>query len=186
MRAQILVLVLATAMGCDKEAPPTGVSNAQPAAVQPAPKPVEAPAFNPPTDPSNIVNIAIGSKDHTTLVTALKTADYATSIANPGPFTVFAPTNAAFEKLPPGTVDGLLKADKQPDLQNVLKYHVAVSTYQQKDFKEGQVLSMANGAKVTMHVKDGKVSVNDAIIVASIPASNGVVHVIDGVLLPPK
>jgi uncharacterized surface protein with fasciclin (FAS1) repeats len=174
----IAILLL---VACGKDPPgPTAV--AQP---QPAPRAVEPPAFSPPTDPTNIVNIAIGSKDHTTLVSALTAADYATSIANPGPFTVFAPTNAAFGKLPPGTVEGLVKPEKREDLRNILKYHVAVSTYQQKDFKEGQVLAMANGAKVTMHVKDGKVLINDAAIVASIPASNGIVHVIDGVLLPP-
>jgi uncharacterized surface protein with fasciclin (FAS1) repeats len=186
MRNATIVLLFAAVMGCDKEAPPSGAStNAQaPAANTQAQQP-EAPAFNPPTDPKNIVNIAIGSADHTTLVAALKAADYASSVANPGPFTVFAPTNAAFAKLPAGTVDGLLKPDKQADLQNVLKYHVAVSVYQQKDFKDGQVLAMANGKKITLHVKDGKVMANDANIVASIPGSNGIVHVIDGVLLPP-
>jgi uncharacterized surface protein with fasciclin (FAS1) repeats len=138
-----------------------------------------------PADPNNIVNIAGGSKDHTTLVTALKAADYIDSVSNPGPFTVFAPTNAAFDKLPKGTVDGLLKKEKQADLKNILQYHVAVSTYAIKDLHEGQSLSMANSGKVTIHVKDGKTMINDATIVATIPASNGIVHVIDGVLLPP-
>jgi len=91
-----------------------------------------------PADPTNIVNIAGGSKDHTTLVAALKAADYIDSVSNAGPFTVFAPTNAAFDKLPPGTVDGLLKKEKQGDLKNILQYHVTVSTYQVKDLKEGR------------------------------------------------
>jgi uncharacterized surface protein with fasciclin (FAS1) repeats len=149
---------------------------------QPPPTANAAPAV--PADPNNIVNIAGGSKDHTTLVTALKSADYIDSVSNPGPFTVFAPTNGAFDKLPPGTVDGLLKPEKRADLKNILQYHVTVSTYAVKDLKEGQTLSMANNGKVTVHVKDGKTMVNDATIVASIPASNGIVHVIDGVLLP--
>lgn len=138
----------------------------------------------PPLDPNNIVSIAAGSKDHTTLVTALKAADYVRSVANPGPLTVFAPTNAAFDKLPAGTVETLLKPEKQADLKEIIKYHAAASTYEQKDLKDGQQLGMANGKKVTIHIKDGKMTVNGANVLASIKASNGVVHVIDAVLLP--
>jgi uncharacterized surface protein with fasciclin (FAS1) repeats len=181
------ILILTTSVACQTP-PASGDTAAPPESPSPlpaTPAAAAAPVFNPPTDPSNIVNIAIGSKDHTTLVTALKAADYATSISNPGPFTVFAPTNAAFDKLPPGTVEALVKPEKQADLKEILKYHVAVSVYQARDFKDGQTLGMANGGKVTFHVKGGKVMVNDATIIASIPASNGIVHVIDGVLLPP-
>ncbi|MCX5737466.1 MAG: fasciclin domain-containing protein, partial [Proteobacteria bacterium] len=99
--------------------------------------------------------------------------------------TVFEPTNAAFDKLPKGTLDNLMKADQADALRNILKYHVAVPTYRVADFKDGQVIGEANGAKVTMHVKDGAVKVNDATIVASIVTSNGTIHVIDTVLLPP-
>ena len=133
----------------------------------------------------NIVQVAGASKDHTTLVAALKAANYITSLQNPGPFTVFAPTNAAFDKLPKGTLDGLLKPDQQEALRNVLKYHVSVPTYKIADFKDGQVIGEANGSKVTMSVKDGVVKVNEATIVASIVTSNGTIHVIDTVLLPP-
>jgi len=139
----------------------------------------------PPLDPNNIVSIAAGSKDHSTLVAALKAADYVRSVANPGPLTVFAPTNDAFGKLPAGTVEGLLKPDKQADLKEIIKYHATTSVYEMKDLKDGQQLAMANGRKVTVHVKDGKVKINDANVVASIRASNGIVHVIDAVLLPP-
>ena len=139
----------------------------------------------PPLDPSNIVSIAVGSKDHTTLVAALKAANYVTSVANPGPLTVFAPTNAAFAKLPPGTVEELLKPEKQDDLKAVLKYHVAPGTYEQPALKDGMQLGMADGKKVSIKVVDGKVTVNGANIAASIRASNGVVHIIDAVLLPP-
>lgn len=139
----------------------------------------------PPMDPDNIVSIAIGSKDHTTLVAALQAADYVRSVANPGPLTVFAPTNAAFGKLPAGTVEGLVKPEKQTELRDILKYHVAAAVYEQSALKDGMQLGMANGKKVTFHVVDGKLKVNDANVVASIRASNGIVHVIDGVLLPP-
>lgn len=161
---------------------------AQPAAAEPAKPsaPAPAPEFHAPADPKNIVSIAGGSKDHTTLVKALAAADYVDSLANPGPFTVFAPTNAAFDALPKGTLEELTKPAKAEDLRNILKYHVTVSTYAAATFQEGQVLGMANGAKVTMHVKDGKVRANDATILASIPASNGIVHVVDKVLLPPS
>lgn len=156
------------------------VSSTVTAAPTPSPDPVV------PDGPKNIVHVALSSKDHTTLVKALKSADYVDSLTNPGPFTVFAPTNEAFAKLPPGALDDLLKPEKRDDLKTVLKQHVAVSVYQVKDFKDGQTLGMANGGKVTFHVKDGKVRIGDANIVASVPATNGIVHVIDGVLLPAK
>jgi uncharacterized surface protein with fasciclin (FAS1) repeats len=195
MKTQIMTAVLATLLAtlsaCDK-APEGGstVTTTTRATGAAAPAETAAPAADPavapPNDgPKNVVNIAVGSKDHTTLVAALKAADYVDSLTNPGPFTVFAPTNAAFDKLPKGTVEGLVKPEKKADLAEILKYHVAVSIYQQKDLKDGMVLAMANGAKVTFKAKDGKVTVNGANIVASIPASNGIIHVIDGVLLPP-
>lgn len=134
----------------------------------------------------DVVKIAMGSKDHTTLVAALKQAELVTSLSNAGPFTVFAPTNAAFEKLPAGTVEGLMKEDKKTDLQNILQYHVAVAGYKTENMQDGQVIGMANGDNITLSVKDGKIMVNGtATIIASIPASNGIIHVIDGVLLPP-
>ncbi|MEP6711651.1 MAG: fasciclin domain-containing protein [Ferruginibacter sp.] len=134
----------------------------------------------------DIVKVAIGSKDHTTLVAALKQADLVTSLSNAGPFTVFAPTNAAFDKLPAGTVEGLMKPEKKDDLQNILQYHVTLAAMKAESFTDGQVLGMVNGDNVTVSIKDGKVMLNNsAIIVVSIPASNGIIHVIDGVLLPP-
>lgn len=140
----------------------------------------------PPLDPDNIVSIAIGSKDHSTLVAALQAADYVRSVANPGPLTVFAPTNAAFAKLPPGTVESLVKPERQSDLREILKYHVAPAVYEASALKDGMVLGMANGKKVTFHRRDGRLMINDATVVTSIRASNGIVHVIDGVLLPPS
>ncbi len=134
----------------------------------------------------DVVKVAVGSPDHTTLVAALKQAELVTSLSNAGPFTVFAPTNAAFDKLPAGTVDGLMKDDKKADLQNILQYHVAVAGYKTENMQDGQVIGMANGDNITLSVKDGKVMVNGtANVVASVPASNGIIHIIDAVLLPP-
>jgi uncharacterized surface protein with fasciclin (FAS1) repeats len=99
---------------------------------------------------------------------------------------VFAPTNDAFNKLPAGTVEGLMKNDKKADLQNLLEYHVAVGVYKTENMRDGQSLGMANGQNITLSVKDGKVMVNGvANVIASIPAANGIIHVVDAVLLPP-
>lgn len=133
----------------------------------------------------DVVKIAVGSKDHTTLVTALKTAEYVDVLSNAGPFTVFAPTNDAFNKLPAGTVEGLLKPEAKKDLRNILEYHVFVGVIKPESMKDGQTLNQANLDNVTLGVKDGAYTVNGAKILASVPASNGIVHVIDAVLLPP-
>jgi uncharacterized surface protein with fasciclin (FAS1) repeats len=140
----------------------------------------------PPLHENNIVSIAIGSEDHTTLVAALKAADYVTSVAASGPLTVFAPTNAAFAKLPEGTVENLVKPENVGTLREILKYHVTTSAIQPSWFKEGQKLSMANGKKATMHVNGEELSLNDAKIIARIPAENGMLYVVDTVLLPPE
>ncbi|MDX2279586.1 MAG: fasciclin domain-containing protein [Saprospiraceae bacterium] len=132
----------------------------------------------------DLVKVAIGSADHTTLIAAVKAASLVDVLSNAGPFTVFAPTNAAFEKLPPGTVTDLLKSEKKEVLQDILQYHVAVGVYKTEMLQNGQTLSMANGGSINIGLKDGKIMVNDANIITSIPASNGIIHVIDGVLLP--
>jgi len=139
------------------------------------------------TSNPNVVQIASGSKDHTTLVTAIKTAQLVDALSNAGPFTVFAPTNAAFEKLPPGTVEDLLKPEKKDALSNILEYHVYVGVMKTENMRDGQSLGQVNGKNITINVKDGKYMVNGkANIIASIPASNGIIHVIDEVLLPPQ
>ncbi|MCK9404504.1 MAG: fasciclin domain-containing protein [Chitinophagaceae bacterium] len=134
----------------------------------------------------NVVQVASGSKDHTTLVAAVKAAELVDALSNAGPFTVFAPTNAAFDKLPAGTVDGLLKPEKKDDLIDILQYHVSVGVYKAEALRDGQSLGQVNGSNITVSMKDGKILLNgNATIIASIPASNGIIHVIDGVLLPP-
>lgn len=135
----------------------------------------------------NVVQVAVGSPDHTTLVTAVKAAELVDALSNAGPFTVFAPTNAAFAKLPPGTVDGLLKPEKKDDLTDILQYHVSVGVYNAEQLHDGQSIGQVNGQNITISKKDGVIMVNGtAKVIASIPAANGVIHVIDGVLLPPK
>ena len=134
----------------------------------------------------NVVQIAVGSKDHTTLVTAVKAAELVDALSNAGPFTVFAPTNAAFEKLPAGTVEGLLKPEKKDDLSDILQYHVSLGVYKPESFQDGQIIGQVAAGNITITKKDGKLFVNDkAEIIASIPASNGIIHVITEVLLPP-
>ena len=132
----------------------------------------------------DVVKVAAASADHTTLVAAVKAASLVDVLSNAGPFTVFAPTNAAFDKLPAGTVEDLLKPEKKGTLQDILQYHVAVAVYKPDLLQDGQVISMANGGNVTIGVKGGKITVNGANVIATVPASNGIIHVIDEVLLP--
>ncbi len=172
-----------TVFSCGSQEAPANTT-----AAKPEPKP--AAAAQPPLDATNIVSLALGSEDHTTLVAALKAAEYVHVASNTGPLTVFAPVNAAFDALPAGTVEGLLKPENIEALRNVLKYHVTTSAVQTSWLKDGQSLPMANGKKVTIGIKDGKYSIIDASnrsanIVASIPASNGMLYIIDSVLLPP-
>ena len=135
----------------------------------------------------NVVQVAVGSADHTTLVKAVQAAELVDALSNAGPFTVFAPTNAAFDKLPAGTVEGLLAPEKKEDLADILQYHVSLGVFKAESLTDGQVIGQVNGGNITVSIKDGKVMLNGtATIVASVPASNGLVHVIDGVLLPPK
>lgn len=136
------------------------------------------------TSAPNIVQTAVGSKDHTTLVTAVKAAELVDALSNAGPFTVFAPTNAAFDKLPAGTVDGLLKPEKKADLTSILEYHTYVGSLKTDYMQDGQEFEMVNGGKVTISKKDGKTFVNGSEIVASISTANGMIHVINDVLLP--
>lgn len=134
----------------------------------------------------DIVKVAVGSAAHTTLVAAVKAADLVDVLANTGPFTVFAPTNDAFKKLPAGTVDNLLKPANKEALRDVLQYHVAVAVYRPDMLKDGMTLQMANGDNMKITVKDGKITLNGvATVVATVPAANGIVHVVDGVLTPP-
>jgi uncharacterized surface protein with fasciclin (FAS1) repeats len=135
----------------------------------------------------NIVQVAVGSKDHTTLVTAVKAAGLVDALSNAGPFTVFAPVNAAFEKLPAGTVEGLLKPEKKDDLKSILEYHTYVGVLKAEYLGDGMSFEQVNGSKITISRNGDKIMVNGkAEILASIPTSNGIIHVINEVLLPPS
>src|SRR4029079_17695084 len=136
----------------------------------------------------DVVKVAAGSKDHTTLVAAVKQAELVDALSNAGPFTVFAPTNAAFEKLPKGTVEDLMKPENKEKLQDILQYHVYVGVIKPEMMQDGQTLNEVNSGNITIQKSaDGKITINNtAHIVATIPASNGIIHVIDGVLLPPS
>jgi uncharacterized surface protein with fasciclin (FAS1) repeats len=136
------------------------------------------------TSNPNIVQVAVGSKDHTTLVAAVKAGELVDALSNAGPFTVFAPTNAAFDKLPAGTVDGLLKPEKKEDLQNILGYHTYVGALKLEYMNDNQEYDMVYGGKVKITKQGEKTFVNGSEIVASITTANGIVHVINDVLLP--
>jgi len=132
----------------------------------------------------NIVQVAAKNADFSTLVTAVKAAGLVDALSNAGPFTVFAPTNAAFEKLPKGTVEDLLKPDKKDDLSNILGYHTYVGVLDGVLLQDGANYDMVFGGKVKITQKDGKNYVNGSEIVGTVKTSNGVIHVINDVLLP--
>lgn len=131
-----------------------------------------------------VVDIAVGSPDHTTLVAAVKAAGLVETLSGPGPFTIFAPTNAAFAKLPAGTVDSLLKPENKAKLIAVLTYHVVPAKVMAADVKTGEAPSV-NGKKLNIKAGAMGVMVNDAKVTATdLVASNGVIHVVDTVILP--
>ncbi len=134
---------------------------------------------------ADIVDLAAQTEFLSTLVAAVKAGDLVGVLKGEGPFTVFAPTNDAFAKLPAGTVENLLKPENKAQLVAVLTYHVVPGKVYSKDLKNGMKAKTAQGSEVTITLKDGKAMVNDATVtVADIEASNGVVHVIDTVILP--
>jgi uncharacterized surface protein with fasciclin (FAS1) repeats len=145
----------------------------------------------------NIVENAVNSKDHTTLVAAVKAAELVETLSSKGPFTVFAPTNTAFGNLPEGTVETLLKPENKKQLQTVLTYHVIAGKFNAKDvvaaIKKGggkAELQTVSGGTVTAMLDGDKVKIKDAkgnvatVTIADVNQSNGVIHVIDTVLLP--
>ncbi|HMK03839.1 MAG TPA: fasciclin domain-containing protein [Ferruginibacter sp.] len=178
----ILTGLLLVAMACNSsESTVTESSSSTPVAVTTGQSAVQDEQ-----SAKNVVQVAAGSKDHTTLVAAVKAAELVDALSNAGPFTVFAPTNAAFDKLPAGTVQGLLKPEKKDDLVDILQYHVAVGVLQEEMLQDGQSVGQVNGGNITISKKDGKLMVNGiANVIAKVPASNGIIYIIDAVLLPP-
>ncbi len=133
----------------------------------------------------NIVETAVAAGSFDTLVTAVQAAGLAETLSGEGPFTVFAPTDEAFAALPEGTLDGLLEDEEA--LASVLTYHVVAGKAMSGDLSDMMVLETVQGEEVTIYITDGNVMVNDANVVqADIETSNGVIHVIDKVILPPS
>ncbi len=118
-------------------------------------------------------------------VAALKAGELVDALSNAGPFTVFAPTNAAFDKLPKGTVEDLLKPANKSKLQDILQHHVTLSALDVAVFQDGQSLGMVDGTNAIIKKKDGATYIGDAKVLASVRASNGFVHVVDGVVFQP-
>ncbi len=145
----------------------------------------------------NIVENAVNSKDHTTLVAAVKAAGLVDTLEGTGPFTVFAPTNEAFDKLPAGTVDTLLKPENKDQLKKILTYHVVAGKMTSKDIEKAikkgggkAELTTVEGGKLTAHMMDGKLMLTDekggmsTVTIPNVIQSNGVIHVVDTVLMP--
>lgn len=139
---------------------------------------------------STIVDLAVATPELSTLVTAVTAAELAETLSGPGPFTVFAPTNEAFEALPEGTLASLLEPENQADLQAVLTYHVVAGAVLSSQLSDGQVIETVQGGTLTVRISNGSVMLEDAngnmaeVIAADVEASNGVVHIINRVVLP--
>ena len=133
----------------------------------------------------NIVETAVANGSFKTLVAAVIAADLATTLSGTGPFTVFAPVDSAFDALPSGTVETLVKPENKDQLSGILTYHVIVGKVMSSDLTDGMTAETVNGQEVTIHLKDGKVYVNDAeVVIADVETSNGVVHAINKVIMP--
>jgi uncharacterized surface protein with fasciclin (FAS1) repeats len=138
----------------------------------------------------NIIQNAVNSKDHTTLVAAVKAAGLVDTLEGKGPFTVFAPTNAAFGKLPAGTVDTLVKPENKPTLTKILTYHVVPGKLEAAQLTDGKKLKTVEGEELTVKRNGDKVTLVDAkggastVTIADVNQSNGVIHVVDTVLMP--
>ena len=133
----------------------------------------------------DIVDLAASTDFLSTLVAAVKAGDLVDVLKGDGPFTVFAPTNEAFAKLPAGTVEDLLKPENKAKLIEVLTYHVVAGKIMSTDLKDGQKAKTVQGQEITVSLKDGKAMINNATVTtADIEATNGIVHVIDTVILP--
>jgi uncharacterized surface protein with fasciclin (FAS1) repeats len=150
--------------------------------------PSKMPTTVTPANAKTIVSIAAGNKNFTTLVKALKAADLVDTLSGQGPYTVFAPTNAAFAKIPKATLANLLKPENQEQLKKVLTYHVVSGAVTSKMLKSGQQVATVQGGNVTVKIKGKKVMINNANVISpyDVKASNGVIHAIDTVLMPAK
>ena len=133
---------------------------------------------------NSVLHVAINSKDHSTLVLAVQAAELENSLVNAGPLTVFAPTNEAFDELPPNTVSSLLERENIDKLAFILKHHVTPGNYSKDFIKKFKKLGQASNENVPVEVKGDDVYIGGAKIIASVKASNGTVHIVDKVILP--
>ena len=171
----------AVLMGCSTQdsGTPAAETSTAPAKLQPGQEAVQDGESQ-----ANILQVALGSADHTTLVAAVKAAEQTRALANNGPLTVFAPTNAAFEALPEGTVENLLKPENKMTLASIIQMHAAPGTYDVDDMRDGQSLFVASGHNVKVEKRDDGTYVHGAKILGTVHASNGIVHVVDKVFTP--
>jgi len=171
MTALLFSTLLTLALvGCAKDAPEAAKTMAPVAAEQPAP---------------NIVTVAASAGQFNTLVAAIQAAGLVETLQSPGPFTVLAPTDDAFAKLPAGTLDSLLLPENKDKLASILKYHVIAGEFLAADVVKLDSADTVEGQAVTISATDAGVRINDAnVIKTDVMASNGVIHVIDTVLIP--
>lgn len=132
----------------------------------------------------DVVKVAVASPDHTTLVKAVQAAELVDALSNAGPFTVFAPTDAAFGALPSGTLDDLMKPENKGKLADILYHHVTVSAYEESTLRNLSSVQLFDGANAKITIEGDAIYIDGAKILGSVRASNGVVHVIDKVLVP--
>lgn len=178
----VIVLLLSWSACTD-----TGSSNSASTSAGAAAVPVGQSGVKDDVSQQNILQIAAGSKDHSTLVAAVKAAGLVDALANAGPFTVFAPTDEAFGKLPKETLDNLMKPENKAALSDILEYHVYVGVIKAEQMRDGQKLNQVNLKNVTISKQGDKPVLNGSVnILASVPASNGIIHIVDAVLLPPE
>ncbi|MFD2550590.1 fasciclin domain-containing protein [Bizionia sediminis] len=180
----LAVLCLSLFMGCKNENQNPAASPDAPAATETTERTGQAFIEDDGSAPT-VLQIAMGSDDHTTLVAAVQAAQLENALSNAGPLMVFAPTNEAFAALPAGTVEDLLKPENKAALANILTYHVTPGNYSKEFLTKFKKLGQANNQNVKVEVVDGEPMVGGAKIIASIFGGNGIVHVIDKVLLPP-
>lgn len=180
-----LAIALASIAGCAKtEGTPQAAQSAVPTAEAAPVAQQGQSSVQDDQSQKDVVKIAVASKDHTTLVAAIKAADLVDALSNAGPFTVFAPVNAAFDKLPKGTLDNLLKPESKDQLRGVLYHHVTVPVIEPANLADGQTLSMVDGGSLKISKRGADTFIGDAKILGSVRGSNGIVYVIDAVLVP--
>jgi uncharacterized surface protein with fasciclin (FAS1) repeats len=179
----VIVMLLVVFASCKNETKQETTANTQDTSEAPASQKGQAFIADDGSTP-NVLQIAIGSPDHTTLVAAVQAAGLENALVNAGPLMVFAPTNEAFAALPKGTVENLLKPENKEILAAILKHHVTAGNYSKKFLKKFTKLGQADDTNVTVEVIGDDVFVGGAKILGSVKAGNGIVHVVDKVILP--